>query len=128
MKSGLLICVVLLLGCNISRLAMHNRTTTVVTWDEQPDRNVANIMFGVPAISKTLINYRRKGKTALQVTLSEPDVIVAADKPQTWGYYQFPTIERLKDGSLHADWSLHADAIESYGLNAVGSAISKDGA
>jgi hypothetical protein len=128
MKPGVFICVLFMLGCNTSRLATDSGKSIVVSWDEQPTRNLGHIMFGVPAISKTTIYYRRNGKTDLKISLSEPNVIVAADKPQKWGYYQFPTIERLKDGSLHADWSLHADAIESYGLNAVGSAISKDGA
>lgn len=128
MKTGLFICVSLMLGCNTSRLPMDGNKTAIVSWNEQANRNVADIAFGVPAINQATIDYRRNGKTDLKIVLSEPQVIVVADKPQTWGYYQFPTIDRLKDGSLHAEWSMHADAIESYGLNAIGSAVSKDGA
>jgi hypothetical protein len=54
-------------------------------------------------------------------------VIVVADKPEEWGFYQFPTITRLADGKIHAEWSMHLDAIQSYGTSAVGSAVSGDG-
>jgi hypothetical protein len=81
----------------------------------------------VPAIHATTVDYKVNAKTNYKITLGEPQVIVVADKPYGWGYYQFPTISKLKDGALHADWSMHADAIESYGLHLVGSAISGDG-
>ncbi len=115
-------------GCRTSKLSIDGGKTTILSWDENKNRSVATIAFGIPAIEQTVVDYKRNGKTDFQIILNEPNIIVVADKPYSWGYYQFPTISRLKDGSLHADWSMHADAIESYGLNLVGSSISYDGA
>lgn len=109
-------------GSSKSKTAAKNE----LSWNEKPVRSVSKIAFGVPAVGATAVDYKRNGKTTFRVSLSEPTVIVAADKPQEWGFYQFPTIQRLSDGSLHAEWSLHLDAIQSYGVSAVGSAISKD--
>ena len=124
-KLSIIVCL-FLLGCSASRNSTKNNK--ILTWNEKPDRSVAVIAFGVPAVHGSEIVYRRQGKTEFHFRLAEPGVIVVADKPQPWGYYQFPTVERLTDGSLHTEWSMHADAIESYGLSAVGSAVSADGA
>lgn len=123
-KNVLIIICLFLLSCSASRKGMV--TGKPLTWNEQPDRSVAVIAFGVPAVHGSDVEYKRAGKTEFRFRLAEPQVIVVADKPQPWGYYQFPTVERLTDGSLHAEWSMHADAIESYGLSAVGSAVSGD--
>lgn len=114
-------------GCGTSKQNRDSKKTTLLSWNEKLNRSVATINFGIPAIHHTAVDYRRSGKTELKIVLNEPDVIVVANEPQAWGYYQFPTISRLKDGALHAEWSLHQDAIQSYGTNAVGSAISTDG-
>ncbi|MDB5208415.1 MAG: exo-alpha-sialidase [Flavisolibacter sp.] len=120
-------CLLLMVACKTSKLNIDDGKATKVAWNEDPARSVGTISFGVPAINKTVIQYRRNGKDEFAITLSEPKVIVVADKPQIWGYYQFPTISRLSDKTLHADWSMHLDAIQSYGTSAVGSALSKDG-
>ncbi len=101
--------------------------TVHLSWSQKQNRSVAKIDFGMTAFSQTEINYNVNGKRSFNILLKEPVVIVAADRPQSWGYYQFPTISRLANGSLHAEWSLHPDAIQSYGTSSVGSAISADG-
>ena len=101
--------------------------TTNVTWNQKQHRSFDTTTFGIPAFSKTSINYKIDGRTSFRIQLADPSIVIVADKPQSWGYYQFPTIARLADGSLHAEYSLHPDAIQSYGTSAVGSAISKDG-
>ena len=121
----LIVLCLIVCGCGTSKQT-GSKKTTVLSWSEL-NRSVAIIDFGVPAVHHTAVDYKRNGKAAFKIELKEPDVIVVADKPQGWGYYQFPTISRLKDGALHAEWSLHLDAIQSYGLNEVGSAISTDG-
>lgn len=126
MSCLLVSCSLIMVGCGTFKQNRDDRTTQL-SWNEKPNRLVATIDFGIPAIHQTTVDYRRNGKTELTIELKEPDVIVVADKPQGWGYYQFPTISRLKDGALHAEWSMHLDAIQSYGSNAVGSAISTDG-
>jgi len=123
----LLICL-LALGCNTSRLSIGIGETKQVSWAEKPNRSVADINFGIPAVTQTAVQYKRYNVNTFSVQLSEPQVIVVADKPQGWGYYQFPNIGRLANGDIHASWNLAPDAIESYGLGSVGSAISKDGA
>ncbi|MEO6917065.1 MAG: sialidase family protein [Chitinophagaceae bacterium] len=115
-------------GCGTPKTGNSGSIINPLEWNEKVNRSVAAIAFGVPAIDQTIVTYKRKGKANFNIHFSDPKVIVVAEKPYSWGYYQFPTIERLKDGSLHAEWSMHADAIESYGLNLVGSSISKDGA
>lgn len=129
MRPGILILFVGVgLGCGTLKTGKSESKIQPLEWNEKADRSVAAIAFGVPAIGQTTVAYKRNGNTDFKITLAEPTVIVVAEKPYSWGYYQFPTIARLKDGSLHAEWSMHADAIESYGLNLVGSSISKDGA
>lgn len=127
MKTNFLMLLCLLTGCSTLQLTAQTGKTTRLAYEEKPGRSFSSIDFGVPAMGQSAVNYTRYGKTAFTVTLGEPRVIVVADKPQPWGFYQFPTISRLANGNLHADWSMHADDITSYGLSLIGSAISKDG-
>ena len=125
MKRSLsIITCMLLAGCHASRNSGADQKS--ITWNEKPHRTAAAIAFGVPAVHQATVEYRRQDKTGFRIQLAEPEVIVVADKEQPWGYYQFPTIARLANGQLHAEWSMHADAIESYGASLVGSAVSGD--
>lgn len=127
-KNGLLLILCYMaLGCSTTRPGnglLKNQTTV---WNEKPVRSPGVISFGIPAIHQTVVDYRRNNKTAFKISLAEPQIIVTADKPVGWGYYQFPTISRLANGNLLAEWSMHADDIRSYGLPAVGAKISQDG-
>ena len=131
MKNKKLIVFVLLamvmVSCHTTGLISHVNQTQQLIWNEKPGRTVATISFGIPAMHQTVIDYKRYNKTEFNILLGEPRLVTIAQKPEGWGYYQFPTISRLANGTLHAEWSLHADDIKSYGLAAVGSAISTDG-
>ncbi|MEJ7769533.1 MAG: sialidase family protein, partial [Chitinophagaceae bacterium] len=116
----------LVISCTSLRKSSTQSPLLTQTWNEKNNRSFKLVTFGIPAFNETLINYKRGGAALFSIRLTKPRVIVVADKPQKWGYYQFPTITRLKDGTLHAEWSMHADAIESYGTNAVGSSLSGD--
>jgi hypothetical protein len=130
MKYSLLLVLSLAIaGCSTSnKLTVDGGKTTSVTWDEKVVRKPGVITFGISAAEQTTVNYRRNGKTEFSIQLSQPQVIVVADKPQPWGFYQFPTISRLANGNLHAEWAMHPDDIHSYGTPAIGSKVSADGA
>ncbi len=124
-RTNLIIVICLILaGCGSSKRVTNQQKSQVINWNEWKPRSVAKIRFGIPSAGQTSINYKRNGATAFTIKLSEPKVVVAADKPEGWGYYQFPTLTRLENGFLQAKWSMHADDIRSYGTSAWGSAIS----
>lgn len=61
------------------------------------------------------------------IRLSEPIVISQAPADvRGWGPWQFPNIERLRDGRLHVDFHVEKDSVASYG-KPVGHALSSDG-
>ena len=66
-------------------------------------------------------------KSSLKVRIGEPSVVAVASRPEKWGFFQFPGIERWPDGTLAATWQMAADSIVSYGVGAPSTAISKDG-
>ena len=54
------------------------------------------------------------------LTIGEPVVVAQApveiDRAATgWGRWQFPYLRRLRDGRLHASFSVEPDAASSYG-------------
>ena len=77
--------------------------------------------FNLPSASQ------RAGNPWVREQISEPVVVAVASRPEKWGFFQFPTIERWEDGTLAANWSLAADSIVSYGIGQSGNAVSKDG-
>lgn len=81
-------------------------------------------VFGEPGVAVTL---RPPGQPALEVRVSEPMIVAVATRPEKWGFFQFPTLTRWTDGTVAASWGMAADSIVSYGSNASGDAISKDG-
>ena len=85
------------------------------------------IKSGIPVYREVALDYRRKGKSILTIKLAEPDIIDVAARPEKWGFFQFPKIGRKQDGALLAKWHMAADAVESYGTNQYGSAVSADG-
>jgi hypothetical protein len=130
MKYSLLLVLSLAIGaCSTSnKLTLDGGKTTAVTWNEKTVRTPGKITFGINAVEQTMVNYQRNGKSEFSIRLGQPNIIIVADKPQPWGFYQFPTISRLTNGNLHAEWAMHPDDIHSYGTPAVGSKVSADGA
>lgn len=56
----------------------------------------------------------------LHLTWGAPRVVAIADKPQPWGYFQFPSIARMDSGALLVKWSMQPDSIKSYGQKKAG--------
>jgi len=117
----------ILVGCGTSNNNKSFQKEVNTSWEEHSKGSGPVLFHGIPAYGKTTINYKRSNKTAFKIKLSEPILLDLADKPEPWGFYQFPTLSRLTDGSINANWSLHEDNIQSYGTTDVGSALSKDG-
>jgi hypothetical protein len=80
----------------------------------------------LPCYRADIVDYRAEGKPKLRVELGEPVVVVVASKPEKWGFYQFPDLNRWEDGRLCASWSMAQDSATAYG-SAPSVATSKDG-
>jgi hypothetical protein len=68
-------------------------------------------------LALALVAAWRLGAADPRVILSEP--ILVAESPageQRWGYYQFPTLDRLPDGRIALTFHVHPDSVKSYGL------------
>lgn len=127
MKNKLFVLVCLMIaGCG-SVNTKFNGIKTASVYQEKQTCPVARIEFGIPALQQTVVNYQRNHQTIFNLKFAEPQLVTVADKPEGWGYYQFPTISYLSNVNLHAQWSMHPDDIRSYGMPAIGSKISADG-
>lgn len=91
-----------------------------------PNRNdVIRFSYGIAAYSKKTFNYTDDaGK--FKIYFNEPVVVAVASKPEKWGYFQFPLIGRRTDGAVQAKWNMTRDAIEAYGEETHGAAVSFD--
>ena len=85
-------------------------------------RNISNkilpdlhIKHGIPVYGKTAENCKCKDGSMLTVKLKEPVVISVANKPEKWGYFQFPSIVKTPDNTIIATWNMNEDDIEAYG-------------
>lgn len=97
-------------------------------WEEQGNNvQELNLVPGIAAHHEKTIEYKRKGEHALTVTLEDPVVISVADKPEKWGFFQFPEIYKTVDGEIFVRWSIAADAIASYGKGGHSYAVTEDG-
>lgn len=66
-------------------------------------------------------------KPAVSLRIGDPVLIAQAPEDvKNWGPYQFPSIETLPDGRLHATWHLQLDSARAYGAG-TGHAYSSDG-
>lgn len=82
---------------------------------------------GVAAYEATAVKYKRQGKAIYNIRFKDPVVIAVAAKPEKWGFFQFPNIDRTANGKIVAKWNLTRDAIEAYGTDTRGAAVSADG-
>ncbi|WP_419803360.1 sialidase family protein [Mucilaginibacter sp.] len=127
MKNKLFVfCCLLLAGCSSVKPKFSGIKTASI-YQEKQNRSVAQIEFGIPAIQQSAFHYQRKNRTIFNLKFGKPQIVAVADKPEGWGYYQFPTISYLSNGNLHAQWSMHADDIRSYGTPSIGSKTAADG-
>jgi hypothetical protein len=94
-------------------------------YDEPDNQDITVIRAGIPAYSETNLTYRRNGSSILQAELKEPVVVAVAERPEGWGYFQFPNIDR-SGNVLVASWSMAPDSESSYGKGASGFRLSED--
>ena len=98
---------------------------SLFVWDEAGE-DFAVIRHGIPAYNGIGYLYRRDGKALLEVELQAPVVVAVADKPEKWGYFQFPGFYRSAEGWLVATWQMKDDSPSSYGKSGSGFRISQD--
>jgi hypothetical protein len=96
-------------------------------WEETGFDAKTGIKQGILAFNGAVIDYTRNGKKVLKVNLGEPVVVDVAQKPEKWGFFQFPSIGRIENNLLVVTWSMAADAVTSYGKGGLGIAVSRDG-
>jgi len=113
-------------GCHTVRSTAGH--TSILPVAETPAKlNIDSLQPGTPVYKATTVQYARQGKSVLDIQFKEPVVIGVANKPEKWGYFQFPNIDRLKDNTIRVRWNLNDDAMEAYGNHKFGVAISNDG-
>lgn len=89
-----------------------------------PNRTTAtNFSSGIDASGRKYVNYKDDA-TRLRIHFQEPVVVAVASKPEKWGFFQFPSIGKRTDGAIQAKWNMTRDAIEAYGEETHGAAIS----
>ncbi len=98
-----------------------------VIYDEMANQDLTVIKAGIPAYGSTQLTYRRNGSSVFSVEMETPVVVGVADKPEGWGYFQFPNIRKSDVGNvLVASWSMSADSESSYGKGGSGFRLSDD--
>lgn len=119
--------ILILFGCSTTKNISKDKNIQVITEGQTVSVSKIKLAPGIPAYSESRFEYKDKDKKSLSVFLKEPVVVDVATKPEKWGYFQFPSILQKTDGALAIKWNLTIDAIEAYGSNQFGSAVSKDG-
>jgi hypothetical protein len=95
--------------------------------EKQPLLLVDSLVPGTAVFNATTVKYERVEKPVFTIQFSEPVVVSVASKPEKWGYFQFPTIDRNPDQSIHVRWRRNDDAMEAYGSHNYGEAIATKG-
>lgn len=80
---------------------------------------------GIAAYNNKKIDYKDDA-SKFKIHFGEPVVVGVASKPEKWGFFQFPNIGRRVNGAVQAKWNMTRDAIEAYGEETHGAAISFD--
>ena len=75
---------------------------------------------GILSEHKQTVRLKSEGRKIGKVKLGEPVVVAMAEESYNWGYFQFPTIDRMGDGSLLISWQMKADSYKAYGQSNVG--------
>ncbi|HTF31476.1 MAG TPA: sialidase family protein [Flavitalea sp.] len=122
-----LLLIVVLVGCSPAKTLSKDKSMQVINEGQTVSVGKTKPAPGIRAYGENRFEYKSKDKKDLLVYLKEPIVVDVATRPEKWGYFQFPSILRKTDGALAVKWNLTADAIEAYGSNQFGSAVSKDG-
>lgn len=85
-----------------------------------------DIREGFVSTGEQFIPIIRGDDTLATVYLGEPRIVAQADKPEEWGYFQFPKIFRNDRGDIVVSWQMNTDSHLSYGVGSSGLLISKD--
>lgn len=81
---------------------------------------------GINAAGECKFDYKQNGISVIKLHFKPAVVVGIASKPEKWGFFQFPTIAFKPNGDIQTKWNMTRDAIEAYGENTYGAAISKD--
>ena len=124
MKKIVTTCLMLVCCCafTISRAQKTVKVIGTATNGKYP----ISLKQGFNAKGASKVVYQQEGMPSLKINLKEPVVISVASKPEKWGFFQFPNFGFKPDGSIQAKWNMTRDAIEAYGENNFGTALSVD--
>lgn len=103
------------IGCSASKYSIINEKTQNNSFKQ-----------GIAAFNESKFDYKQNGKSILNINFKKPVVVGVASKPEKWGFFQFPNIALKANGEIQAKWNMTRDAIEAYGENTFGAAISRD--
>lgn len=117
---------VLLFSCNTAKRQL-NASAQVIEEKKPEQARPISFSQGIPVYNAATINYKRDNKNVFNIQFNQPVIISVADKPQPWGFFQFPHIGTLPDGKLQVKWNMKADAMSAYGMEGSGAATSADG-
>jgi hypothetical protein len=110
--------------CSSSKKNVNDQNIQVIT--EKFQQAGLEITPGIPSYGATVLDYKRAGKSVMTINFRKPVVISVASKPEKWGFFQFPVINRRPDNKITVRWNLNADAMEAYGQHRFGAAVSSD--
>jgi hypothetical protein len=88
--------------------------------------NIDSLTPGFAVYNAATVHYNRAGKQAYAIQFKTPVVVDVATKVEKWGYFQFPTIDRLPNDAIRVRWNLNDDAMEAYGNHKFGEAVSSN--
>lgn len=107
------------------------KKTKYITYKEKIEGNDSlAIHEGILSQHAQRIKYLRDGQIAAIIELSEPVMVAQAEQQEEWGFFQFPNICKVDNGSLIVSWQMNADSYTSYGKKSDRkntSMMSKDG-
>lgn len=124
-----ILCVVLLLSFGRGEGSASRKAKTFHLFPVKikvVDKPDLTIKEGYVSQHKETVKIVRDGKVVAKVKLGEPVMVAQAEKDEKWGYFQFPSIGRSKDGTLIVSWQMCEDSHKSYGNGKNGSRMSHD--
>ena len=105
-KSYLLAFIFILIGCSCKTMVYH----------EDNVKNILQVKEGILCPSSKKIIYKRNGEKIALIKLSDAVCVAQAEKEESWGFFQFPTISKSNDGVIYVNWQMAEDTHKSYGL------------
>lgn len=71
------------------------------------------IKQGLVCQGKQTVKVKRGRRTIAVVELDEPVMVAQADKPEKWGFFQFPAIYKNDEGNLIVSWQMGEDSFKA---------------